>query len=237
MISIDKNEVDISKLFNWGKEFTIYSELGDAVFSLYMRVIGDADLNRARVYALRKSAELRKKLRTRDSEERTAFIPDLENISLENLIEMVLFYSTKSLAGEVIKTINLHLPKEPDSDAPLEEHEKYQLAVDSWGETRTNLIEDELKKRLEKERIRLSTSSKEDLMASYEKLLTDELCEEEMYKAFNDMKIFFTVFSDAGYKNKLFKNLEEFLNLPTLIKEQLSAFYESLDIKIEELKK
>ncbi len=65
MESIDRNDVNISILFNWGKEFILYDENRKELFKVYLRIIGDSDLNKAKVYALRKSAEMRKKLKSK----------------------------------------------------------------------------------------------------------------------------------------------------------------------------
>ena len=67
IMEIEKNDVDISKLFNWGKAFEIVGEDG-VVDVVYMRVLGDADINKARVFALRESAKLRRALRNPDSD-------------------------------------------------------------------------------------------------------------------------------------------------------------------------
>ena len=45
MKSVDKNDVDISKLFNWGDKLVINNSSGKPIFTCYLRVIGDADLN------------------------------------------------------------------------------------------------------------------------------------------------------------------------------------------------
>jgi hypothetical protein len=76
MKDIEKNDVDISKLFKWGTSTTVQTPRGDAI--VWMKILGDADVNKARIYALRRSAEMRAKMVDLDSDERIALLPPLD---------------------------------------------------------------------------------------------------------------------------------------------------------------
>lgn len=64
-MNAERNDVDIFRLFHWGKEVTIFDKYGNELTNVYMRLVGDAELNLARVFAIRRSAELRKSFEDR----------------------------------------------------------------------------------------------------------------------------------------------------------------------------
>lgn len=234
---IDKNDVNISKLFEWGKSLVITDAHDTPVMTLYIRLIGDSDMNKARVYGLRKSAELRKKLRENNSEERLAYIPEFEFIEKENLIESTLSFQLKELTDKAFKNLDLQLPKEPSSDATLEELENYQKEVDSWPRKRENEVRKVVEDAVDTERKSLNLLSKDELSKRYETFIINSLCETEMYTKFQEMCVYYGTFLDDKCKQLAFNSIEEFSNLPEFIKTQIIDSYYSLDIKVEELKK
>jgi hypothetical protein len=235
MKNIDKNDVDISTLFNWGTELEINTPKGPMKF--WMRVIGDADLNRARVYGLRNSADLRKKLKDSESDERRALVPDFDVTDKEKVVEATILYMISDLTDRAQKDLDLKYPQEPNSEADLEEHEKFQKEVDAFPA----YVEKEIKKRYDKEvtkeKRRLNKLSDDELLKEYEETLINKLCENEMMKSFQDMCVFFASYKDEYYQERLFPNVETFQNLPTETKDQFYVFYTTLSPPTEELKK
>ena len=132
MISPEKNDVDISRLFNWNTKATIYGVDGIDTIELYIRIVGDADWNRARVKAMRASAELRKKLNDPDADEHLAYVPDKDNVDKDSLIHMMLILEMPDLRDQIIRDINIPFPKEPKDNASLEEMDKHQEEVDGF---------------------------------------------------------------------------------------------------------
>jgi hypothetical protein len=236
-MSVEKNFVDVSRLFNWGKLFEVKDNKGNILVNLYMRLVGDAEVNRSRVFALRKSAELRKKLNDPTSDESVAFIPEKESMDKDRLIEMVLVYSVRDLSKDANKDADLPYPHEPDSDAPLEEQEKYQEEVDTYPKRREELYRKNLDTLLEKKRKELSTQDSDKVYHEFRVRVINELCETEMMKRFNEMNVFFGTYLDEDYKKQAFKSFEQFENLPTEIKNKFTSFYTTLDIDSSELKK
>lgn len=237
MKSIDKNDVDISVLFNWGNAVPIFDERGNELLTLYVRVVGDADLNRARVLGLRKSAELRKKLNDSNSDERLAYIPDPTDIEKKNLIEVIISMELEDIAQNISRDILLQYPKEPHSDAGLEEQEKYQKEIDTWPDRRKELVTVELNTRVTNRRTELEKEDKRALNSHYEKMVINSLCKEEMYKNFINMCVYLGTYKDEKYKYRAFSSYEEFNNLPTYIKDQLTEVYGSLNLDMGTLKK
>lgn len=236
MESIDEFDVDISKLWKWKKEVVIKD--GDEILlKAYLRIPGDAEINRARVYALRESATLRKKLRDKEDFDRYAYILPEELISDEDLINYVVTLLLREEVSNITKEVDLPIPPKPDEDAPLEKHEEYQQKVDNWVYERINKI-NELTLQKEKEiREQVSKLPREELYKIYEEKSIDLYCENLVANLFVEQCIYYGLFKDPKFKVRVFDNFEEFANLPTQIKDKLKSEYNSLIISTEELKK
>lgn len=237
MISVDKNDVDISKLFRWGNEFKIYDNMNNELLSVYIRLVGDAELNRARVFALRKSAELRKKLKDEESDEYYAYIPQKEYIDKEVLIENILLYMTREITLNSFSEIKPQLPVEPGSDASLEKQEQYQKEVDEFPKKREALIRENVVKVLDRQREELKNRDLDSLYNDFIRLLINQLCEDEMLNRFKEMSAYLGTYKDSEYKERLFKSFDDFENLPQEVKSQFLENYSLLEISGEDLKK
>ena len=232
---IEKNDVDISKLFVWYREVDL-SAFGQAR-TVYIRLVGDSELSRARIYALRKSAEMRKKLRTPGSDENVAYIPDFEVITDPELVQGLLALSIKELASKAVSEVKIPLPIEPDSDATLEQQEAYQQEVDEYPVRREMAIREYIEKELLKEQKKWQKLDKQKLYDIYVTSAVNQLCEMEMLESFRKMCAFFGTYEDDSFENRVFSDIEEFDNLPSNVKEQLMNNYLELDIEGEVLKK
>lgn len=236
-MTVEKNDIDISSLFRYGDKFEIDVKKGKKL-SVYIRLVGDAELNQARVFALRKSAELRSKLKKEGSDERLAFIPvEYESIPKESLIEYVTGSFVPEITKEAIQEVIVPYPVEPDSDAPLENLEKYQKEVDEYPKRREEAVREYIKNSTDKKRNQLSKLSTDELAKIFENNMISQLCEEEMLNQFRQKCAYFGTYRDKNYTQKLFKSYEEFENLPPEVKNDIITFYLTLDLGIDELKK
>lgn len=231
MITPEVNDVDISRLFNWGKLVRVGG------YEFYLRVAGDADINRARVYALRRSADLRKKLRDLDSDERVAFIADFDLVEKGNLVEVLLVSVTKAAMLETVEKVNIPFPKELGSNASLEEQEKYQAEVDDWNNKREEAVRQFVTEKVEKARELYTVKSKEELYAEYLRERINDLCEIEMRSAFIEYCLAQNTYTNSSCKEKVFNTVEEFRNLPTSVKDELQYEYNTIELSMDELKK
>jgi len=236
MITPERNDVDISKLFHWGKEATIVDSDDKEVMKYYIRILGDADLGRSRVFALRKSAEFRKRLNDLESDERVGFILDETSVGKEQLVNIILTIRSKEILADVQKEINIPFPKEPKSDAPLKEQEEYQAAIDSYTSRVQDAIHVEVSKRIQVEEKRLLNFTVKELYSSYVDYTINDLCEKEMYSQFKNSCILYGCFKDAEYKEKLFPDMEAILSLPEPIKNQFIVEYSGLEMSMDFLK-
>lgn len=234
-ISPEKNDISISKLFQWFKNFSINYE--GNLLEGYIRLIGDAELNRARVFSLRKSRDLRTKLKDLDSDERLAYIAEQDAMEKEGLIEYTIFTMTSSLAQEIYKEISIPFPKEARSDSKLEKQESYQVEVDAYPAKFDAEFRKLLNKKLDKERERLTTLSVDELYKEYVTTAINYLCDMEVNSKFKEMSTFLGLYKDNTLLEPLFNSFDDFDNLPTDLKESLVSEYQSLEIGVEELKK
>jgi hypothetical protein len=232
----EKNDIDINKLFSWGKTVEIYSPTGE-IIPCYIRVIGDAQLNRARVYALRESAVTRRLLKDKNSDENIAYIPDIEELEKDKIVEFILASEMKDFTEEALKNVNVPFPKEPKSDAKLEQREKYQKAIDDYPDKLNSELNKYINGRVEKERKIIDKQTKEVLYQIYVDRIINDICQNEMYMRFMDMCVYFGSFKDADYTIPFYESLEQFQQVPSKIKDSLIKEYQTLDINLDDLKK
>ena len=175
---IEKNDVDIAQLFKWSKVVVIEDNMTNQSVTLHLRLVGDADVNRARTRALRDSGELRKKLRDPKSEERVSFVNELQEIKdKETAVSFCILLDLDELQKKAMRDAKPPAkPKEPKSDASLEEQEKYQKKVDAYPVKYAKVVAKELQKLRETEEERLGALTFEEVYEHYETLVISRLC-------------------------------------------------------------
>jgi hypothetical protein len=232
---VEHSDVDISPLFSWSKEFEVVSN--GTTIPVFMRLLGDADMNRARVAALRKSAELRKKLKDLDSDERVAFIKDIDDIELENLVAVVIVFSMRDLSEKAQAKLKIKAPKAPRSDAKTSAHEKYQEDIDSYPARRQAELKELLNKEVEIMKASVSSLGKEAVYKRYVNSMIDEMCEQELLREFKAQCCYFGSYKNRDLTEKLFSSYEEFANLQSNLKEQFLTEYSTMELQGDDLKK
>lgn len=233
---IEKNDVDISRLFVWSKE-VVLSGLKGKDIKVYVRLLGDADVNRSRVASLRRSAEFRRALKDPNSDEHLAFIPDSDEIGSEGFVESVIIYNMRDLTKRAMKGAVIPSPKDPGSDATTEQLEKFQKEVDEYPKVRESEIRKKLESLIEEYRKELSEKSEEELYKLFSMAIIAELCEQELLQRFKEYCVFFGTFSDKKLTKRFFNDFSEVEDLPKEIKNILIDAYSSLEVESEILKK
>lgn len=237
MTVVEHNDVDISKLFIWGRDFNIVSPDDKVEAKVYMRLLGDADMNRARVYALRKSAELRKNLNNPESDDALIHIRSIDELETDDIINYITAFSMREISNQAVKEVSVDRPKQPKSNATLKQMEKYQAEIDAYPAKVQKAVGDYIKKEVEKLKASITNESKEALHKRYKNLLVAEYCEQEALKAYGEMELFLGCYKDPDYKIRLWNSFEEYDNLDRNYKNQFRAAYNTLDIRMDELKK
>lgn len=234
---VEKNDVDINRLFTWGKKYVIKDMNDEVVYEVYMRLLGDADLNRTRVYALRKSQELRKKLRDVSSDERLLYIKDKEEMSKDELVYSVVSLSMREISNRAAKEVRIPSPKPPKSDAKLEKMEKYQKELDEFPNKYREATEKFIKAEVDKLKNALDTKNEDELYSMFVRSQIDEFCELEAFRAYREMELFLGCYKDPDYTQRVWDTFEQFENFDPNMKAELKAAYGTLEVRMDELKK
>ncbi len=236
-MDIEKGDVDISQLFRWNTEVSITDRKGEELAKVYIRLLGDKDINQARVFSLRESAELRKKLRDTKSDEHIAFISEIPSKGKDNIIAGVKLLRLGELAQAARKNVIVKFPQEPASDASLEEQEEYQKAVDDFPDTYGDMVEVELEILAKAEEKRLRKLKVVELREEYTDMLTEYVCRQEMERKFLDRTVFLATYSDEDYKKKAFETFAKYDDSAPEVKDQLKTAYNDLELGVTEVKK
>ena len=237
---VEKNDVDITSIFNWGRVFQVVNPSTNEVEAdVYMKLLGDADLSRARVYAMRKSAELRRKLKDEDSDERVAWARGFNEVEIQDLVNLIIVFSSREISNAARDKAVVPTPKPPKSNAKLEKMEKFQKEVDEYPHKRAAALADAISAEVDKLRSELSKRTKEDLYKEYIRTMIDEFCEREAMMAFEDMQVYLGCYQDDTYnpEKRFFSSFEQYNNLEPSIKAQFKDAFRSIDIEMSELKK
>ena len=232
---VELNDVDISPLFSWSREFEVV--WGDTKVPVFMRILGDADMNRARVAALRKSADLRRKLKDINSDERMAFIKDIDDIDIDTLIAVVIVFSMREISERCVPKLKIKAPKAPRTDAKTSAHEKYQADIDSYPDRRQEELKALINKEVEAMKESLGKDEKESVYKKYVDAMIDEMCEQELLREFKSQCCYMGSYKDQSLSERLFGSFEEFNNLESALKQQFLTEYASMEIHGDDLKK
>jgi hypothetical protein len=238
MREIEKNDVDISQLFKWNKEVEISDSYTRQKERVYIRLVGDADINRARTYGYREAALLRKALKTEGSDERLAFLAEVgEFEDREVLINAIVLLRISDIYNQSIRETTVPEPKEPKSDGTQEEFENYQLAVDNYPTVFSEAVNQTIDKVKDRHLKELRARPDDQLYKLYEKEVINRLCQEYMQSAYYDMCVFLGTFNDPEFTQPTFSSVDEYRNTHTHMKNTLKSEYQSLELGTDILKK
>lgn len=234
---IEKNDVDISKLFLWNTEVEIKDDTGKVLKTVWMRLIGDADLNRARVISLRESSKIREALKTETSDEYMAYIAPLKFSEKGNIVAGIKLLSMSDYMDEARTSVITKFPVEPPSDASLEEQEKYQKSVDEFPLKWDKDLNKELKKIDKREEARLIELDFEALKKEYIDMLINYICQSIMNSTFHSYCTYFGTYEDNKFRRRVFRSYDDYSNISPKTKQKLEEAYKELEISVPELKK
>lgn len=236
--SAERNDVDIAQLFKYTKEVEVEDLLSNQSAKVYMRLIGDAELAKARVFGLRKSGDLRRDLRTPGTNMRSAFINELPEFQeKDTLVSACILLNVGDIQRQATDNTDVIEPAIPKSDANLEKLEEYQQAIDEYGKKYEAELEKEMEKIRKSEVKRLNKLDEKELYNLYESLVIDQLCTSEMSQNYYQMCVWYSCYSDPKHKKLSFATFEEFDNVSPRLKERLTDEYRLLEIGMPQLKK
>ena len=226
----------IENLFRWNRETPIVDTKGVQIGKVYQRLCGDADIQKARITALRYSRELRIKLKNKDSDEYLAYVDGYNDLNKEQLTDLILFNEIMTIREKVEKDFNFPFPKEPDEEGTTEDWEQYQELQDTYESRRLDKLNEKLTKEIQYRREELSANSMEFLQEAVILTKISGLCENELKVRFMEMVTYLGTFRDKKMKKRAFSSFTDFLDAPDILKNQLMEGYNSLEISSINLK-
>ena len=226
----------IENLFRWNRETPIVDTKGAQIGKVYQRLCGDADIQKARITALRYSRELRIKLKNKDSDEYLAYVDGYNDLNKEQLTDLILFNEIMTIREKVEKDFNFPFPKEPDEEGTTEDWEQYQELQDTYESRRLDKLNEKLTKEIQYRREELSANSMEFLQEAVILTKISGLCENELKVRFMEMVTYLGTFRDKKMKKRAFSSFTDFLDAPDILKNQLMEGYNSLEISSINLK-
>lgn len=210
--------------------------------TVWIRVLGDHDLNRAYKLARIASSKKREALRnpmSEDYQDEVLGVADLTRAEKEDIIKTSKASIFTTEAQAVVE--REELPKleevsiDPDA-ASLEDletldkkdkevEEKYRKSLQEYVLTKTKELEVELQSKSEEEITELASYEISNIIPF--SVFMNELMEQ---------KIFFGTFRDKACKEREFDTIEDVKNLPKIIKDKLSDEMSSLEMSYDEIK-
>ena len=226
----------IEKLFDWSRETPVLNAEKEEIGKVYQRLCGDSDIQKARVTALRYSREMRLKLKDTQSDEYLAYIDAYDDLSKDDLINLILFDELIEIRNKIEKDFYFPDPKEPNEEADTEAWENYQSLMDSWEERRNTKLNELVTQEIEDRKLELDRELLEGLQKQVRISKINNLCENELRIRFMEMVTYLGTYRDKKLKKRLFTTFQEFLDAPDILKNQLIEGYNSLELSSINLK-
>jgi len=233
---IEKNDVDLSQLFNYTTELELQLPDGGSV-TVYQRVIGDEDNGKAQVHALRESAAFREKLADKKWKDRIAYIPKISIYKKDEIVNVILSMMLRDLTMQAINEVTIKQLPELDEDATLEEREEHQKKVDEYPSVYNKEVEAIVVAKREVERKKLNAFTRDELLSMYETTLINSHVQQVYDKEYTEISTFFGSFLNPEFTKHAYKTLEAFENAPGRIKAELIKSYKTLELSSLALKK
>lgn len=227
----------IEDLFRWKGELNITDNEGNVIETLYQRVVGDADIHRARIQALKSSNLLRKALKDENSDDYLANIPLKEDQTLDAMIAFIIMNTYGSFRDVAVENIKEVKVKEPKSNADLEQQEEYVEKVEEAKGTFEQKVNESIKKQSQELETELRAKSVDEVFNIYVTHIVKYLCNKRMMEVYIEYCTFFGTFSDKNLSEKRFETIEDFRNLASRWKQRLMDSYQNLELGLEEVKK
>jgi hypothetical protein len=231
--------MDIAKLFKWKTAYTILGASGTPVLddtgveiTVYIRVIGDNDLDEAKKYALRES----KKLRTQYREHPEDILPDVDSLTQSELAALVVLNEASYLYKQAERDTTIPYPNSMDS-LHIEDEEVFLEKLDSYFEDLVAAIDEKAQKLFTDRKTYYETLSLDVLQARAKNTYIDRLIEADLVKLYNDAILYYAIYYDEACTEKVFKDIPEVRNSSKVLKEQLYTEYSKLVLTDTDLKK
>lgn len=239
----------LGNLLKWKKAIYIKNDKGLSAKDeegnpviVYMRIVGDHDLEEAGRKARFASAKRRATLLDPESEEHTINVEIFNEATKEQCIEVITQGNGTQWSSEAFSEVVIpELPKIDDvarnPDAPtLEELEQLDKKVEEVNEGYQKEIAEYIQSRQEVLRAELESKSEEELRELAKNNIIIILSVESYINTLLDEKVWRSVYQDEDYRLREFNSIDEFLNSSTGIIAQLREAYQELEAGLDDIK-
>lgn len=229
-------------LLKWKKSVSLKDAKEKEVATVWVRVLGDFDIQQA--YKISRAASNKKRLALRNPEtvDYLDEVLPVEEFSREDKCEIIRTARRTTFTSEaLVKVEREELPKieevakEPDA-ASLEDQEELDKLIDKQNAEYSKALEEFVEDRIGVLNKELEAKTDEELTT----LAVQEISNVIPYSIFmdelNNQKLFRGTYQDEGCKERVFKDIEEVYNLHPLIKTQLIAAFSDLEMTPDEVK-
>lgn len=230
-------------LLRYKKEFIVRDpRTGAEIKKIWLRILGDMDMNQAYKAARLASSAKRAALRDPETDDYKDEVLGLSALSREDLTDIIRAARLTNVANEALSSVVR--PEGPtieevaaDPDAPsLEELEKldhldddiekqYQIALDEYIKTRT----------LEVTAL-LAGMSDEEILKTAQESVSVVVPFGVFMTELGAQKALYGTFQDKDCKIREFQSTEEFFQLPKSVQEFITQSMDSLEISSSEIK-
>jgi hypothetical protein len=239
----------IADLLRWRTSIILKDSKGESILDdeglpveVWIRVVGDEDLQNSYKYGRAASAKKRRELRDTTSEEYLAAIEPIRSASREEVIEVIKTARTQNLQSEaysnVVRPDELKIEEfAVDPDAPsLEEQEKFDAANEAQDVAYLQALGEYQMTRIQILEAELSVYSDEGLRNLAEEEIGDISALSAFLTEMVDQKVWRSVYMDKLCKIPAFNTIEEYRSSDGSVKQQLIDAYQVLEASPSDIK-
>ena len=233
----------LTDLFLYKKEVEILNPLTQKpIKKVWVRILGDYDLNQAYKLSRIASANKRKALRDPESDDYKDEVLGVVDIPPEDQMDLIKTARTSNFISEAQSTIERpSLPElnevaiDPDA-VNLEELEKLDKAENETEKKYKEKLQEYVDAKVLELTKTLETLSKEELLKMAQLEVSNVIPFSVFMEELSNYKILFGTFQDKSCKVREFIDKEDYQNLPRPVKDQLIKAIAELEVSGEELK-
>lgn len=217
-------EMVIDHLFNLRAALTLGSR------TVYLRCLSDVDIEARDRAAMLAGRLERKILFDPESEEYQARLGYLDDLTREELIEILASIERAMQAPQVARDISpVHIPMPVGDEASVEAQADIVEKREQERRDTETVRRTELEKRVSGHRKSLEDRSTEDLLAESKRVQMSYLVNGVAARESRDQEILLAAFADPEFKFPYFPSVKEVRRLPPPIKEELRRILDEMD--------
>lgn len=232
----------ISELLRWKKKVDLVDEKGNFLATVYLRVIGDTDLQEAYKLSRLASSKKRAALRNVDTIDYQDEILTFKDASEEECKALIKAARGNNWVSEaysvVVRPDEVKLSEVAiDPDAPtLEEQEKLDIENKKIDDKYQEDLDAYMKQKEVELDADLATLDLEALRVLAQVEATQILPLTVFINELQDEKTWRACYNDKEYKERAFTSLAEFRETKEFLRNQLIAAYQELEVGVEQIK-